>query len=315
MPRSGTKLLREILNNHSLIAIPDNESHCIPFFYDKINKYGSLSSVINFERFYEDFSETIFFKRLIQKINFIDKESWYNSITDHTYSGVIEAFYQSYTRRKNKTIWGDKTPSYLLHLPLLKSLFPESKFIHIIRDVRDYCLSIHKAWKKNIYRAAQRWHDSIIKCRKDAKEIDHFDYYEIQYENLIDRPEETAISICDFLSISYEENMIKPKRPIENIGDAKEFVGILERNYGKWENEIKSISIKKIERMCGSLLMELGYSVSYNGNAKRLSWFEMTIYQILDAFNILRSGVKIQSLREYLRYIKKINIHRTVSKG
>ena len=74
MPRSGTKLLREILNNHSLIAIPDNESHCIPYFYNKLNVYGNLRNLKNFEQFYKDFSETNFFLRLSRKIELIDME-------------------------------------------------------------------------------------------------------------------------------------------------------------------------------------------------------------------------------------------------
>ena len=93
-----------------------------------------------------------------------------------------------YAGQLGKIIWGDKTPNYLLYLPLLKTLFPKAKFVHIIRDVRDYCLSINAAWQKNPYRAAQRWHDSIKKCRKDGKTLPQGDYMEINYEALIDDP-------------------------------------------------------------------------------------------------------------------------------
>ena len=55
MPRSGTKLLREILNNHSLIAIPDNESHFIPYLYDRLDKYGDLKNLNNFKHFSDSF--------------------------------------------------------------------------------------------------------------------------------------------------------------------------------------------------------------------------------------------------------------------
>lgn len=315
MPRSGTKLLREILNNHSLIAISENESHCIPYFYNKFNKIENFKDKKNFKLLYQYFSETFFFQRLTQKINFINEESWYDSITDFTYSGVIEAFYQSYTQKKNKKIWGDKTPSYLLHMPLLKSLFPEAKFIHIIRDVRDYCLSIHKAWNKNIFRAAQRWNDSIVKCRKNSKILDDTAYLEVKYENIIDDPEKNIISICKFLNIPYESNMVSLSRVVENMGDAKNYIGILKKNYGKWENEIKSNKIRKIEKICGSLLKELNYSVSFNGRTKKLSKIEMAVYQIMDIFNVLKTEFKFENIGQFVENIKKTSIHRIVNRG
>jgi len=37
--RSGTKLLRDLLNNHVAINIPLNEAKFIPFLYNKILKY------------------------------------------------------------------------------------------------------------------------------------------------------------------------------------------------------------------------------------------------------------------------------------
>ena len=105
------------------------------------------------------------------KVNHLhgDMESWFQGITKWDYAGVVEAYYKQYAENKHAQIWGDKTPGYLSHIPLLKRLYPQAKFIHIIRDVRDYCLSIHKAWNKNILRAAQRWSDDIMMVRDTVR--------------------------------------------------------------------------------------------------------------------------------------------------
>ena len=314
MPRSGTKLLREILNNHSFIAIMPNESHCIPYFYDRLNKYGNLQDIGNFDRFYNDFSKTIFYKRATKRDEFIDRVSWYNAVREWSYAGIIEAFYKTYTLKKNKIIWGDKTPSYLLHLPLLASLFPQAKFIHIIRDVRDYCLSINKAWNKNIYRAAQRWSDSIRKCRSDSRKLTAGQYIEMGYEKLIMSPYDAMREICSFLNIPYENQLLTFNKSTENLGDARDFLGILETNHGKWEEGLRKNSVVKIEKICSRLLSELGYPVSFPGEERRLGHAELFLYKMLDGFNLFRFGMKRQHVMGVVRNVMKANIHRTVNK-
>jgi hypothetical protein len=316
MPRSGTKLLRNILNNHSLIAITPNDSHCIPYFYDNITKYGNLKDFSNFKGFYNDFSTTLFFQRLTQRNDFIDDKSWYEALDDWSYACIVEAFYRLYAQKQNKVIWGDKTPSYLLHLPLLSSLFPKPKFIHIIRDARDYCLSINKTFNKSIYRAAQRWYDSIKKCRQDAKGLSNAEYFEVHYEKLLDSPNQTLQEICHFLDIPYESNMIRLKKPTESKTiDARNSVRILQHNYGKWKKGLAEDSIIKIERICGPLLTELGYPVSYRGEAQRLTQIELMAYKILDGFNIMYSGIKGSNLINAASTVTKSKKHRAVWKA
>ena len=315
MPRSGTKLLRDILNNHSLIAITPNDSHCIPYFYRKIRKYGNLEDFSNFERFYNDFSETVFFRRLIQREEFIDVKSWYKAVTDWSYAGVIEAFYRSYVRKENKTIWGDKTPSYLLNLPLLDSLFPEAKFIHIIRDPRDYCLSINKAFGKNIYRAAQRWHDSVMKCRQDGRLLSSEKYFEIRYEGLVDLPIDAARSLCAFLNVPFEKNMTNLRKPVGKTEVGRDTLSVVSKNYGKWKNQLRERSVRKIEQICGPVMVELGYLNSCKYKGRRLSSTELLLYKTLDGLNMILLGIKSRGLGRLLRSMSKTTIHRVAWKA
>src|ERR671914_1911759 len=64
-----------------------------------------------------------------------------------SYPSFVSAIFDLYGQRKGKSLVGDKTPSYVLNLPTLHALWPETKFVHIIRDGRDVCLSMLN-WKK-----------------------------------------------------------------------------------------------------------------------------------------------------------------------
>ena len=291
MPRSGTKLLRDLLNNHSQLGFPPNESHIIPYFYRRFKKYKKIHKRKNFHRFYKDFSATIFFQRLATKGPVPSPEKWYSTVSKWDYPGVLEAFYQIYAAQSGKTIWGDKTPNYLLYMPLLKSLFPEAKFIHIMRDVRDYCISINYAWQKNYYRAAQRWYNYIEKCRVDSKLLPNNAYMEITYEALIDNPKQILMQISDFAGVKFENEMLQLKKSTENLGNAQGYIGILKKNYRKWETQMNINEIRKIESICAPLLQKLGYPVAYKGKHKCVPRLQMFCYKIIDAIYIFRFEV------------------------
>lgn len=296
--RSGTKLLRDILNNHSKIALIPIESQIIPFFYYKFNNYGDIRIYKNFEKFYSEFSDTLFFHRLKDSNIFIDENYWYKSIDEWSYSGVLKAFYQIYLIREKKEIWGDKTPGYLLHILLLKKLFPQAKFINIIRDVRDVCLSANRTWGRNIYRTAQRWVDHITKCREDAKKYSPSDYLEIKYEELVKSPQKNIKEVCEFLNISFEKNMLFLKKPTESVGNAKDHIGILKSNTEKWKTALKIRQIKKIERICYFLLKDLEYELQTVVNPKKLNKFEMVTYSIFDLLKLISYDIKNQKLKK-----------------
>jgi hypothetical protein len=302
LPRSGTKLLRELLNNHSEVCLTIKESNCIPYFYHRMPQYGRLQDPRFFDRFYQDFSKTKFFKRLDESSGFINKDSWAKKVTSWSYAGVLEAYYQAYAHHFNKRIWGDKTPSYLVQVPLLKKLFPVARFIHIVRDARDQALSINKVYGKNIFTSAQRWNDGIVKFRRDVKKFVPSDFLEIRYEDLIDLTEMTMRKVCAFLGIQYEPAMSELNKRIEFIsGAAMESKGILKKNYGKWKTEFPSRSLQKFERICGVLLAEYGYETSYDGEPRRLTRLEVGLYTGQDFVNQLLFELRYRHLKEGLK--------------
>jgi hypothetical protein len=301
MPRSGTKLLRDILNNHSQIAITPIESHFLPEMYSRLTEFGDLRNRNSFARFYREFADSIFFRRLQEEGPFIDEESWYREVTDWTYPGVVETFYKAYARKKNKVIWGDKTPYYLVILPLIHQLYPGVRVIHIIRDARDYALSLKKGWYKNVFRATQRWTDAVRKCRTDGFRLPQGQYLEVRYEELVDEPEETLRRVCTYLSVPFEPSMVTLKKPTDKGGDAKNRTDIVTRNYGKWAKAFTPAQIRKMESVCAPILRDLGYPVAYEGELKRYGRLEMQWYKVLDGFGLLRHETEQHGLMDGIR--------------
>ncbi len=112
--RSGTTLLRVILDRSPGIAIPD-ESFFVPLL---ARRHGRT---VDAERFLDD----------VARIPTI--REWGVSLADvaaRVDSGMptgeaIAAIYEVYAAAAGKPRWGDKTPMYMRHLPLLEELFPD----------------------------------------------------------------------------------------------------------------------------------------------------------------------------------------------
>ncbi len=88
--------------------------------------------------------------------------------TDDVKAYISHAF-DYYRIKYGCSIVVDKSPRNSLKIPFLRQIFPEAKFIHILRDGRDSILSIHRQWVKrqNIGSVGNRNYWQIIRTVKN----------------------------------------------------------------------------------------------------------------------------------------------------
>ena len=288
MPRSGTKLLRELLNLNTVIGIPSWESHFIPYMTKKYGIEKNFYKKSDLKQFYRDFTQTTFFEGMKGFDYILEFKELHQNAKKDNISNLFEFILKFYApkNRKDGFIWGDKTPGYIKHVLLLKTLYPGSKFLHIIRDPRDVALSVRKTWMKSIYRASERWRDTINEVTKSVTKNNKIDMLFIHYENLIENTEEIIKEICIFLEINYSESMIKLKSPTENYGSATGKVGILKENKNKFKKFLSKNEIKRIEEIIYPIGIKYGYKMLYAEKFKKLNLFDKIIYKIYDIITV-----------------------------
>ena len=257
LPRSGTKLFREILNNHDKIFIPKAESLFIPFL---VKKYG----------FSPDFSlnknKIISKQDLLKSVYCINMSISTRDLNDPFFNKILESnswhyifqflFDNMVNKSKNNVIFGDKTPSYIYHLPLLHKIFPKAKFLHIIRDPRDQAVSAKTAWNKSIYLSASNWYKSISLVKSYVKQ-NKINYIELKYEDLIVSPKVYLKKIFNFIDLEFYDDMLKFSKSVENIGQAKGYKLIKKNNFNKFNTSLTKQQIKKIESLTFPLVKSL----------------------------------------------------------
>src|SRR5947209_7930688 len=204
-PRSGTTLLRMMLDAHPQLAIPPETG----FFALDLNKPGAAP--ITCREFFEaivDFpSEAPAWNDF--HLSKEDFRAGLIKLDPFKLAGGYRVFYRLYAARFGKSRWGDKTPLHTLFMDRMEAALPEAHFIHIIRDGRDVCLSLRDMWFSpgwEIETQARYWCDFVSAARKHGAAAQH--YLEVRFEELITQPEAVLRRICGFVQISYRDDML-----------------------------------------------------------------------------------------------------------
>lgn len=309
MPRSGTKLLRDLLNRHSEVAIFPFESHCFPYFHKRFERYGDITQRKNFAKFHRDFCDTIFYRRMKTRGIEFDQEQWRARLQGCEYRCVIQALFACYRDATGCRIVGDKTPDYITQIPLLSTLGSNARFIHIVRDPRDYALSMQKAWGKNVFRAAQRWKQQILKYEHDVGTFG-VKHIRVKYEDLLEAPEQSLRNLCDFLDIAFDAAMLSLDAPSENLGDTRGARHVVSHNVGKWKFQMDPAVVASLESIAGNLMQDLGYATGKFPGDRDVSAMSLLLYRIQDGVNLFRFRMREEgSIVAALAQMRRAAIH------
>jgi hypothetical protein len=262
--RSGTTLLNLILDSHSRIAIP-YESKFFIRYYLGMSEFGDLSSPESRKILAADILNEPTVKQwdIVPSIDDIDLDEC------TTLSKTITSIYEAYARARGKDIWGDKTPSYINRLDVLYRLFPDARFIHIIRDGRDVALSIMKQWwGPNDFANALRYWESRVSCaRKMLNMLPGHSVFELNFEKLVSDPHNTIKQLTDFLGLEYEAQMLNDytSHSKDKVGDRINTIHTHLRDTPKsdqaykWKTKLCPADQALAFEIAGSTLTDCGY--------------------------------------------------------
>lgn len=262
--RSGTTLLQYMLKSHPDLSLPTAESH----FYQRRTEFGDLSDLGALTRLLKAIyaSRKLFFDEDVHGIRFnagtLAKRFHARQLT--SVPEVIAGIFEANAEAEGKLRWGDKTPYYILHLETLLEMFPNAQFVHIIRDGRDCALSmLERKWDLeifNTYHAAYTWNKYVNAGKVfGAKYPDR--YHELCFESLLNEPEQTVDSLCRFLNIEFNEQVIDFKKS-NGSGKTQLLTQPLQKsNQGKWREQMSPRQIRIFEALAGETLSACGYSL------------------------------------------------------
>ena len=142
------------------------------------------------------------------------------------------------------------------HFDRVLHIWPDARFIHIIRDPRDVARScIGMGWAGNVWFSVERWREAELLWNRLKAVIPESRRCELSYEELIAQPVLTLTRVCEFVGVSYDEKMFDyVKNSNYEFPDPKYIA--------QWKRKMSEQEVQLVEKKVGNLLVERGYEPS-----------------------------------------------------
>lgn len=261
--RSGTTLLKEMLDRHSELAIP-SESYFIPQLWDRHGSGPDREEIL------ADLGRIA----RVREWGVAPEEVGRRLGAAPSFAEVIGAVYRTYADARGKARFGDKTPAYMQHLGLLERVFPGAQYVHILRDGRDAALSFVAMRRRPRFNWARprglgdfacQWDLEVRAARRFGATVGGDRYLELRYEDLVADPERGLRDVCSFLGLAFEPPMLeyhhgRDERALQDHPRLAQppTVGVRD-----WREQMAPRDVERFEAIAGPLLGELGYARSY----------------------------------------------------
>lgn len=250
--RSGTSLLRRLLNAHPLVAIPLESLF--------IADYLRAADGWPLERI----------KRLIVREPELREWGLQVSVEDlagcESIAAVIVRLHELYARAKGKKHWGQKTPRLVRYLPLLLTHFPQVRFIHLVRDPRAVVSSLIRSdvHRSTPWYGARRWVMDVgaglaFEERHPARVL------RLSYESLVEDLEPSLRAIMQFLGLEMAPGQLGGSPGEQEYSEFYANIhtnlggGVTDRFVEGWRSQISTQDIALIESIAAPLMEVLGY--------------------------------------------------------
>ena len=189
---------------------------------------------------------------------------------------LFEFVTTTYAKKENKTFICEQTPRNIFYIRQLLEAFPQSKFIHMVRDPRAVMASQKNRWRqRSMGRKVIPWSETLrVKvnyhpwtiCKLWSKATnmaidmkDHPNVYLQKFEDIVSEPEEQTREICQFLDIEFEPPMLNIPQmgSSHKVNEAK--AGITKDVVSKWSDSLDLGEIASCERLTSPLMDKFDY--------------------------------------------------------
>jgi protein-tyrosine sulfotransferase len=266
--RNGSTLFSAMLNHHPQILLPTEQWR----FPNMILKY----------RFYNFLPWKELVSLVIGEIAAANASLEWNVNFNHTLAElqylpkshrslqkILDCIYIAYGKQhaESFSIWGEKSPKNTPLIRYIYPVYPQSKYLFLIRDGRDVARSwLIKNESKDIRWIAESWNESIeiydwLKQRLPAENL-----MTVRYEELVTETENVLTQVCQFLGFDFAPSMLAFQDYSVKISNEKVFQHFKQlkkpanpSSIGKWEEFFKGADRDLIMKLIGPNLRRFAY--------------------------------------------------------
>lgn len=289
--RSGTNLLRAMLQSHSEIASPPPAGF-VEVLGSFARNYFTETNEPRFSALIEDINLLTSTHHNPWKMKFSVKQVLNELHEAPSFWSVFRALNDIYARTENAAFWVSKEPGLFRFSNDISNSLSDSKFIYLVRDGRDVAASMLRGnlHAFHIYEAANAWSDTQKLCLSALRELGPSGrLHLIRYEDLIANPHLELSEIMKFLNIPFEEQQLKYHEDANVINHSKKSRfwknlsnPINSNNTMQYKNYLSRKEVTLFETIARQEMTQLGYKLETKADLK-LSHSNMTSYKFISS--------------------------------
>jgi hypothetical protein len=281
--RSGSNLLRLILDAHPNISIP-HPPHIMHEIAPLEHRYGDLAQDKNFRSLINAAVRIVELHFAPWDID-IDREQIFKEAADRNAYCIKRAIYEQFMRAKGKKRWGCKSTFMIHYTDVVRKYHRMPKFIHLIRDGRDVAVSARDSVFNHFHPhyVSLLWSDQQKLAMRLSSELPKEQFTTMYYEELVSDPEKEVRKICEFIGENYVDEMLKyASRPDSTAlaGISKSWKNlsgpILANNTKKYRHKLTRDEIFAVERNAFKELNHFGYALENDFDKLRQASTELS---------------------------------------
>jgi len=180
------------------------------------------------------------------------------------------------------------------HFERIPWLFPEARYIHLIRDPRDVARSsIGMGWAGNVYCGVDIWTTAESSWGRLAATLTPDRFLEVRYEALLENLTEELMRICRFLGVDYSPRMLTyPSRSTYAAPDTQ-------LRY-RWKEQCDPRELQWVDWKLGDMLARTGYELG-GSEPKRPTPLELLALVTQDKYSRIRFRIRRYGFGLYLQ--------------
>jgi Sulfotransferase family len=169
------------------------------------------------------------------------------------YPELVDHFLGDIQRRNDSLLIGATVHR---HFDRLVSLWPNARYLHIVRDGRDVARSrIGMGWAGNVWTASFVWARLEKQWDRVKRTLTPDQVMDVHYEALVAEPEATLRQVCDFLGVAYDNAMLRYPESTTYSPPNPQLAF-------QWRRKLTSTEIRLAEAVQGEVLQTRGYELS-----------------------------------------------------
>jgi len=266
--RSGSNVLRLILDAHSEIAIP-HPPHILKYFADLEPYYDDLRVDRNFRKLIRDVLALV--RGHIHPWPHLPAPEFLLARAERNLFGLTAAIYEHHLAGVGKRRWGCKSTFMIHHVDRVRARYPRACFIWLVRDPRDVALSSRDSVFNpyHPYFVASLWRDQQ-QIGVDLSQAGNARLLRLHYEHLVRNPKSAVHELCSFLELQFEPQMLN-----YFTSDAARVASSLARDWAnlasplqpdkaqRFARELDPKDLRVVETIAGPVMKQLDYTLMH----------------------------------------------------